>query len=183
MGGCSGAGQFEVSCLVCSVSWCASDGCGGFVASLCVQSEGVERTPVVARHTVRSALPKPEDSEGRAFAVVALSGTQYKVTPGDVVATDKVAGAEVGTVLELDEVRCQAKPMLPQVMTVLTMLCLCLRSCWLGQRRRQSSAGLSFQTRKCLRLWRSTRWTRRCVVATVTDFGRNCSVCNVICAS
>nr|CCA20798.1 conserved hypothetical protein [Albugo laibachii Nc14] len=49
--------------------------------------------------------PVPEsDTSNAYFAVIKLSGTQYKVTEGDVVITEKLE-AKVGSHLDLDEVR------------------------------------------------------------------------------
>lgn len=52
-----------------------------------------------------SAAPVAEAAEApRLFAVVALGGTQYKVTPGDVVNAEYIPGAQVGSELVLRSV-------------------------------------------------------------------------------
>jgi large subunit ribosomal protein L21 len=44
------------------------------------------------------------NTQPRLFAVVALSGRQYKVTTGDVIVTNKLKGLEPGDVIRLDRV-------------------------------------------------------------------------------
>ncbi|KAF1777825.1 Ribosomal protein L21-like [Phytophthora cactorum] len=63
-------------------------------ARLCVAQVFCGRPPVTA-----DAI-KPEDY----FAVVKLAGTQYKVTQGDVVITEKIKEAKVGEIMDIDEV-------------------------------------------------------------------------------
>ncbi|KAF1790277.1 Ribosomal protein L21-like [Phytophthora cactorum] len=55
----------------------------------------------VVDHPVTADAIKPEDY----FAVVKLAGTQYKVTQGDVVITEKIKEAKVGEIMDIDEVR------------------------------------------------------------------------------
>ena len=38
------------------------------------------------------------------FAVISLGGTQYKVTPGDIINAEHIRGAEVGSTLSVDAV-------------------------------------------------------------------------------
>jgi ribosomal protein L21 len=40
----------------------------------------------------------------RLFAVVSVGGTQYKLTPGDILTAEHIPGAEVGSVLEIEDV-------------------------------------------------------------------------------
>lgn len=40
----------------------------------------------------------------RAFAVISLGGTQYKVTPGDIINAERIPGAEVGSTLTITAV-------------------------------------------------------------------------------
>ncbi|CAH0475438.1 unnamed protein product [Peronospora belbahrii] len=54
----------------------------------------------VVDHPVSADAIKPEDY----FAVVKLAGTQYKVTQGDVVITEKIKDAKVGEIMDIDEV-------------------------------------------------------------------------------
>ncbi|ETL85858.1 ribosomal protein L21 [Phytophthora nicotianae] len=54
----------------------------------------------VVDHPVTADAIKPEDY----FAVVKLAGTQYKVTQGDVVITEKIKEAKVGEIMDIDEV-------------------------------------------------------------------------------
>ena len=59
----------------------------------------------VVRHPQGGAETDPGVGGGPGvFAVVRLSGTQYKVSKDDVVYTDKLPGAQVGSTLELDQV-------------------------------------------------------------------------------
>mmetsp|Transcript_20609 Transcript_20609/g.72777 ORF Transcript_20609/g.72777 Transcript_20609/m.72777 type:complete len:213 (-) Transcript_20609:70-708(-) len=85
--------------------------CGAGASGLCdvrwastTAAAAASAPPAVASHAVVSGVEVPPDSVGRLFAVVRMSGTQYKVTEGDVVVTDKIPEAEVGTVLEVDDV-------------------------------------------------------------------------------
>ncbi|RMX67098.1 hypothetical protein DD238_003790 [Peronospora effusa] len=54
----------------------------------------------VVDHPVTADAIKPEDY----FAVVKLAGTQYKVTQGDVVITEKIKDAKVGEIMDINEV-------------------------------------------------------------------------------
>lgn len=46
---------------------------------------------------------RPPMSE-RLFAVVSVGGSQYKLTPGDILTAEHIPGAEVGSILELEDV-------------------------------------------------------------------------------
>ena len=70
------------------------------------------RPPVSTHFTVTHPSPENEaksESEN-VFAVIGLSGTQYKVTAGDVVICNKLPGAEVGTKIALTDVLLVGSP-------------------------------------------------------------------------
>ena len=48
--------------------------------------------------------PRPDVKSDSTFAVVTLSGTQYKVAVNDIVITEKIRGAHAGETLKVDEV-------------------------------------------------------------------------------
>jgi large subunit ribosomal protein L21 len=56
--------------------------------------------------TLESAeeLRKRYPLAGKAFAVVHVGGHQYKVTPGDLIITEKLLGAEVGSHIHLNKI-------------------------------------------------------------------------------
>lgn len=62
--------------------------------------------PSVAWHTPNhgSDADNAHIDTSRAFAVVAVSGSQYKVTPGDLLCVDHIPAAEVGKEVVLDQV-------------------------------------------------------------------------------
>lgn len=52
-----------------------------------------------------TAQPSFGVDANRSFAVIGLGGTQYKVTPGDVINAERIKGVEVGQTLTLTDVR------------------------------------------------------------------------------
>ncbi|KAF0698735.1 Aste57867_10640 [Aphanomyces stellatus] len=58
----------------------------------------------VVRHPVNDATLAASVEAGDVFAVVKLGATQFKVTQGDVVIAEKIVGAKVGSILDLDQV-------------------------------------------------------------------------------
>ena len=56
------------------------------------------RAEALVSHLTDAAAPTEN------FAVVALSGTQYKVAVGDKVITEKLPGAEVGSTIKVEDV-------------------------------------------------------------------------------
>ncbi|GLE07077.1 hypothetical protein PINS_up021347 [Pythium insidiosum] len=65
-------------------------------------AEAAEEMPKfsVVNHKVTDDEIKPEDF----FAVIKLGGTQYKVTQGDVVVSEKIKHAKVGEIMDIDDV-------------------------------------------------------------------------------
>ena len=55
-----------------------------------------------------SGIRPPQDAAaaacGRLFAVIGLGGTQYKVTPGDIINAEHIRGAEVGATMAISDV-------------------------------------------------------------------------------
>ena len=67
-------------------------------------SSGSGSEPTAAAAATRAAGAAPAKAAGRLFAVIPLGGTQYKVTPGDLINAERIPTAVVGGSLEVDTV-------------------------------------------------------------------------------
>ena len=54
-------------------------------------------------HPARGEIPS-ENERGNIFAVVGLGGTQFKVTEGDLIITNKLPNVDVGSSFDIDDV-------------------------------------------------------------------------------
>jgi ribosomal protein L21 len=101
----SGASSGPDSAASSSSAGSASEGEGASSAAAAVSPRRAPSTldgPAAAGDALGAA---PSASSPRAFAVIALGGTQYKVTPGDVINAEFVKGAgDVGSALDVTAV-------------------------------------------------------------------------------
>jgi len=66
-----------------------------------LKEEALALSPV---ESIKEKSPLPHRVEEDAFAVIHVTGTQYKVTPGDVIITQTLDGPDIGDEIVLDKV-------------------------------------------------------------------------------